>query len=351
MNHKSNIRHYSHQALEDLLQDLGEPKFRAKQLHEWLWQKGVGSFDAMTNLSKSLRENLANHYSINPVTIATEAISEDSTVKFGFKLHDGHLTEGVLIPLGDRMTACISSQVGCSLSCRFCATGSIDLKRNINYDEIYDQVVLIDARARALYNQPLTNIVFMGMGEPLLNFNNVTKAINRITSDDGLAMSPKRITVSTVGVAKMIKKLADENLRVNFALSLHVADEGKRKQIMPITETRANSIESLKEAVQYFYQQTGIRVTYEYTLLNGFNDNPEDAEALAEFCKITPCKINLIEYNTVETSPYQASTDNRTQRFREILEGKNLVVNIRNSRGEDIDAACGQLANKNEPVL
>jgi 23S rRNA (adenine2503-C2)-methyltransferase len=342
------IRQYTIQDLQTKMKEWGEAPFRGKQIYEWLWKKGARDFDTMSNLSKSLRDQLQAHFRINPVEVLQEFQSKDGTVKLGFQLHDGHLVEGVLIPSDGRYTACISSQVGCSLSCKFCATGTIDLKRNIRADEIFDQAYLINEACKRIYGCPLTNIVYMGMGEPLLNFREVTNSIRRITSDQGMGLSPKRITVSTVGIAKMIKKLADEQLRVNFALSLHVANEEKRQQVMPIT--MSNTIPDLKEAVQYFYDQTGIAVTYEYTLLRGFNDNIADARELAAFCKTTPCKINLIEYNPVDTSQFNRSEEDKAEAFMAHLAKKGLTVSLRRSRGEDIDAACGQLANKNEPA-
>ncbi len=344
----TNIRHLSQKEIRHLMDSWGEKSFRAEQVYEWIWTKGAGSFDDMSNLSKDLRERLKAEFVLHPITLESQFQSEDGTVKFGFKLHDGHFVEGVLIPANGRYTACISSQVGCSLSCRFCATGTIPLKRNIQFDEIYDQAYLINEQSKALYGQPLTNIVYMGMGEPLLNYKNVVASIHRITSNNGMGMAPKRITVSTVGVAKMIRKLADEQLRVNFALSLHVADEEKRRQVMPITES--NNLDDLKDAVRYFYQQTKIPVTYEYTLLRGFNDTPDDAKALAKFCKATPCKVNLIEYNPVEGSQFERSAESDTERFMAYLASCGLTVSLRRSRGKDVDAACGQLANKNEPV-
>ncbi len=342
------IRQYSIESLQKQMKDWGEASFHGKQIYEWLWRKGARDFEGMSNLSKSLRDQLQAHFRINAVQVVQEFQSKDGTVKLGLQLHDGHLVEGVLIPSGGRYTACISSQVGCSLSCKFCATGTIDLKRNIRADEIFDQVYLINEACKRIYGSPLTNIVYMGMGEPLLNFKEVTNSIRQISSDVGMGMSPKRITVSTVGIAKMIKKLADEQLRVNFALSLHVANEEKRQQVMPIT--MSNTIPDLKEAVQYFYEQTGIAVTYEYTLLRGFNDNISDARELAAFCKTTPCKINLIEYNPVDTSQFNRSEEDKAEAFMAHLAKKGLTVSLRRSRGEDIDAACGQLANKNEPA-
>lgn len=344
----NNLRHQTLSDIKALMEEWQEKPFRAKQIYEGIWRNGIRSFDELTNLPKPLRNRLDSHYTLNPITLEQQFQSEDGTIKLGFKLHDGHFVEGVLIPANGRYTACISSQVGCSLACRFCATGTIPLKRNIHFDEIFDQAYLLNEQCKALYGESLTNIVYMGMGEPLLNFKNVTTSIQKITSNNGMGMSPKRITVSTVGVAKMMRKLADEQLKVNFALSLHVAEEGKRKQLMPITES--NDLEDLKAAVRYFYQKTRIPVTYEYTLLRGFNDTMDDAKALAEFCKASPCKINLIEYNPVDGNQFEQSNEQDTENFMAYLAKQGLTVSLRRSRGKDIDAACGQLANKNEPV-
>ncbi len=342
----TNIRHLSLTDIKDQLTTHGQQGFRAKQVYEWLWQKSARSFDDMTNLSKELREWLKQHYVITAVTVASEQVSEDRTIKSGFKLHDGNIVEGVLIPSTTRITACISSQVGCSLTCKFCATGRMERLRNIEFDEIYDQVAIIKQQAEQRYQQPLTNIVYMGMGEPLLNYTNVLKSIERITSPDGLGMSPQRITVSTAGVAKMIKKLGDDGVKFNLALSLHAANDEKRNKIMPINET--NSLEALAEALKYFYEKTETRPTYEFIVFKDFNDSLHDAEELYQFTKHVPCKVNIIEYNPIDDGEYEQTLPARLDRFSRYLEGKGVIVNVRRSRGKDIDAACGQLANKSK---
>lgn len=350
MTKKQNIRHLSKDEIITFFTSNKEQAFRAKQVYEWLWKKHATSFDAMTNLSASVRNLLTNHFVINAITISEEQVSSDRTIKNAFKLHDGNIVEGVLIPTPKRMTACISSQVGCSLTCSFCATGKLDRLRNIDADEIFDQVALIKKQAEEKYKTPLSNIVYMGMGEPLLNYKNVLDSIERITSEDGLAMSPKRITVSTAGISKMIKKLGDDGVKFNLALSLHAATDEKRSKIMPINEQ--NSLESLKEAIIYFHEKTGTRVTFEYIILKDFNDSLEDAKALADFCKIVPCKINIIEYNPIDGANFKKADAKKTDEFARYLEDKSrLVVNVRRSRGKDIDAACGQLANKKKVVL
>lgn len=323
---------------------MGEPAFRAKQVYEWLWAKSCTDFDEMSNLSKSLREKLKEQFVINEVVINQSQFSSDKTIKSTFKLYDGNIIEGVLIPATDRMTACVSSQVGCSLTCKFCATGYMERKRNLNADEIYDQVVLLDKQAKDNYNTPLTNIVYMGMGEPLLNYANVLKSVERITAPDGLNMAAKRITVSTAGIAKMIKKLGDDGVRFNLALSLHAANDEKRNTIMPINEQ--NSLKALAEALKYFYSKTKNPVTYEYIVFNDFNDHIEDAEELVRFCRHIPCKVNIIEYNPISFADFENAGVDKIEAFAAYLRKNGINTNIRRSRGKDIDAACGQLAVK-----
>lgn len=346
---KPNIRDLSKKDLENWFIEQGEQKFRAVQVWEWLWQKSARTFDAMSNLSKSLREKLQEHFSLPAVSIDTFQVSKDRTIKNAFRLFDGNIVEGVLIPTDSRMTACVSSQVGCSLTCKFCATGKLERLRNLNADEIYDQVAIIREQALANYNIPLSNIVYMGMGEPLLNYANVLKSIERITSPDGLGMSPQRITVSTAGIAKMIRKLGDDEVKFNLALSLHAANEIKRNQIMPINES--NSLDALAESLNYFFDKTGTRVTFEYIVFNGFNDSLIDAKELESFCRKVKAKVNLIEYNPIDGGDFTNAKDDKIDSFKNYLEDHGIIVNIRRSRGKDIDAACGQLANKNEHAV
>ncbi len=338
------IREQSLEQLQEQLVALNEPKFRSKQLFQWLWEKSCVDFNQMSNLSLGLREKLIENYFFREVEVESLQVAADKTIKSIFKLFDGEKIEGVLIPTSDRMTACVSSQVGCSLSCKFCATGYMDRKRNVYAEEIYDQVVLINRQALKNYGQGLTNIVFMGMGEPLLNYSQVLKAIDRITSEDGLNMSPRRITVSTAGIAKMIKKLGDDAVRFNLALSLHAANDEKRDKIMPINEQ--NSLEVLKDALLYFHGKTKNQITFEYIVFNNFNDTIEDAKELAVFCKQIPSKVNLIEYNPIEMADFQNAEEDKIDQFAAYLESQNISVTVRRSRGKDIDAACGQLAIK-----
>jgi len=341
---KIDIRSLDLGQLQQHLVAMQQPAFRAKQIYQWLWEKSATNFDEMSNLSKDLRKTLDEGFTINAVQVNNSQFSSDHTIKNTFRLADGNIVEGVLIPLEDRMTACVSSQVGCSLTCKFCATGYMDRKRNLNADEIYDQVVLIDKQAKQNYNNPLTNIVYMGMGEPLLNYANVLKSIERITAPDGLNMSYKRITVSTAGIAKMIKKLGDDGAKFNLALSLHAADDKKRNEIMPINE--ANSLKALAEALKYYFAKTKNPVTYEYIVFNHFNDEISDAMDLAKFCKHIPCKVNLIEYNPISFADFTNAEGDKIDAFANYLKSQGITTNIRRSRGKDIDAACGQLAVK-----
>ena len=342
---QKNVRYLSLEETEQYFETLGEKKFRAKQVYEWLWQKKAQSFDDMTNLSKELRNKLKEDFTLPALTIDATQHSSDGTFKSRFKTHDGHLVEGVLIPTASRYTACVSSQIGCSLSCKFCATGYMERKRNLDFDEIYDEVVLINQQCEKEYGKKLSNIVFMGMGEPLLNYKNVLRCIERITSPDGLAMSPKRITVSTAGVAKQIKQLGDDKVKFKLALSLHAATDAKRHEIMPINDS--NNIKSLIDALNYFYKQTGNEITFEYILFKNFNDSLKDADDLIKIYRQVPADlVNIIEYNPIDFAKFEKPAEEKTEAFIAYL-GKNKVnARLRRSRGKDIDAACGQLANK-----
>lgn len=341
---KIDIRSLSLEELKKQFVAMNEQPFRANQIYDWLWVKSCTNFDEMSNVSKLLRIKLADKYVINAVKVDKSQFSSDKTIKSTFKLYDNNIIEGVLIPATDRMTACVSSQVGCSLTCKFCATGYMDRKRNLNADEIYDQVVLIDQQAKLNYQIPLTNIVYMGMGEPLLNYANVLKSIERITSETGLNMAAKRITVSTAGIAKMIKKLGDDQVRFNLALSLHAANDIKRNEIMPINEQ--NSLKALAEALRYYFSKTKNPVTFEYIVFDKFNDELQDAAELAKFCKHIPCKVNIIEYNPISFADYQNAGVDKIEAFADYLRKQGVNTNIRRSRGKDINAACGQLAIK-----
>lgn len=341
---KKDIRALSLPQLQDFFVSQGEPSFRAKQVYQWLWNKGAHSFEQMTNISKQMREALASEFVINHIEVTTMQKSADGTIKNAVRLHDGLFVESVLIPTQSRITACVSSQVGCSLDCKFCATARLKRMRNLSPDEIFDQVLTIDKQSRLYYGMPLRNIVFMGMGEPLMNYNNVLKAIEKITSPQGLGISPKRITISTSGIPKMIRKMADDGVKCKLAVSLHSAIDAKRTQIMPFNEHFP--LKDLRQALEYWYAQTRSRITYEYVVWQGINDTPEDAQALVRFCRFAPSKVNLIEYNPIDEGTFRQAQPAALQMYKEALEQAGITVTIRYSRGKDIDAACGQLANK-----
>ena len=341
---KIDIRSLSEDQIIEFFEKKGFDSYRGRQVYEWIWKKSSYSFDEMTNISKDLRDVLDNHFVINHIQVDKIQKSSDGTIKNALKLFDDHIVESVLIPTDDRTTACVSSQVGCSLDCRFCATSKLKRMRNLNPDEIYDQVVTINNQSLKYFNRPLSNIVYMGMGEPLMNYNNLIKSIEKISSDEGLNMSQKRIVVSTSGIPKMIKKLADENLKVNLALSLHSAIEETRNIIMPFS--KKFSLNEINDSLIYWYSKTKRRITFEYIVWKDVNDNIDHINALVNFCKSIPSKVNLIEYNSIGDQNFQSANPNMINLYKDLLEKNKITVTVRRSRGKDIDAACGQLANK-----
>tara|TARA_Y100001954_G_scaffold234141_1_gene288972 strand:- start:792 stop:1844 length:1053 start_codon:yes stop_codon:yes gene_type:complete len=338
------IRTKSLDDLKAFLADNGEKAFRAKQIEQWLWQKHSPSFDDMSNLSKDLRELLKSEFVIEPSEIVMSQKSNDGTLKAAFKLYDGANVEGVVIPTENRFTACVSTQVGCSLDCKFCATGYLKRMRNMEAYEIVEQVYYLNALCEKEYGRRLTNIVYMGMGEPLLNYQNVLKSVDKITDPRGLGFSPKRITVSTSGVSKMIRKLADDGVKFNLAFSLHAAIDEKRSALMSIN--KKNPLVDVLDALKYFTLKSGKKVTFEYVALNKVNDTEEDAQALAKCCSLFKTKVNIINFNPIEQANFTPSTPKRLDDFIQHLVNKGVNVSVRKSRGKDIDAACGQLANK-----
>lgn len=344
MNKKKDIRALTKEALRDFFVENGDKAFRGNQVYEWLWSKASHTFENMTNVSKATRAMLEENFVINHIKVDSMQRSKDGTIKNGIKLHDGFIVESVLIPTPKRTTACVSSQVGCSLDCKFCATSRLKRMRNLNPDEIYDQVVAIDKQSRLYHNHKLSNIVFMGMGEPLMNYNNVIKSIEKITSPEGLGMSPKRITVSTSGIPKIIKKMADDAVKFNLAVSLHSAIDEVRTSIMPFNTNFP--LDDLRASLEYWYEKTERIITYEYVVWEGINDRKEDIQALVKFCSYVPCKVNLIEYNPIDDGEFQQASSTAINSYISNLEMHDITVNVRRSRGKDIDAACGQLANK-----
>ena len=341
---KKDIRALSKEALQDFFKSQGQQTYRATQVYQWLWSKGVHDFDKMTNLSKETRLLLDTYFTINHIAVDQQQRSKDGTFKNAIKLHDNRIVESVLIPAKNRTTACVSSQVGCSLDCKFCATSKLDRMRNLNIDEIFDQVVAIDQQSKIYFDIPLSNIVFMGMGEPLMNYKNVIGSIDKITSPEGLGMSPKRITVSTSGIPKLIRKMADDEVKFNLAVSLHSAIQETREKIMPFSKNFPLS--ALLSSLQYWYDATQKIITFEYIVWNGVNDNPEEARALVNFCRKVPSKVNLIEYNPIGDDDFEQASNEAMEMYQKKLNAAQITNTIRLSRGKDIDAACGQLANK-----
>ena len=341
---KKDIRSLSLDQIKNFFLENGFKDYRGDQVYSWLWEKSAINFQQMTNLPKSIRSILEESFIVNHIRVHTIQKSKDGTIKNGIKLFDDLIVESVLIPTKKRITACISSQVGCSLNCKFCATARLKRMRNLNPDEIYDQVALISKQSKEYYNRSLTNIVFMGMGEPLMNYKNVIEAIKMITSKKGLGISARRIVVSTSGIPKMIKKMADENVKFKLAVSLHSAVDSIRTSIMPFNEKM--NLSELKLALKYWYQKTKRIITYEYVVWKGINDTIEDSNALVDFCKFAPSKVNLIQYNSIDDNKFSQASKDNIYLYQKILEENNINVTIRRSRGQDIDAACGQLANK-----
>lgn len=342
---KPNIRHIEKAELEAFLNNNNEAVYRSTQILDWLWKKHATSFEEMTNLSKPFRAKITAHFDFTPLRIHLQQIAADKTIKVIFKTWDNHFIEGVLIPTTDRKTACISSQVGCSLDCAFCATGKIERKRNLSFDEMIDQFFYLEKISLEQYNLPLTNVVFMGMGEPLLNYKHVLQSVDVLSNAAYRNFSPYRVTVSTAGVAKSIEKLGKDKVRFELAVSLHATNDEKRSKIMSINNS--NSIHQILQALNSFYQQTKSKITLEYILLRGFNDSEEDALQLAALYRKAPIKlVNVIEYNAVETSPLQGTDRHKLDHFVALLTEQSVNAKVRRSRGRDIDAACGQLAAK-----
>ncbi|MBK9271203.1 MAG: 23S rRNA (adenine(2503)-C(2))-methyltransferase RlmN [Saprospiraceae bacterium] len=341
---KMNILECENEFLSSLLLEQGFEKYRPAQIQDWLWVKAVRNFDQMTNLSKAQREFLKERFDIGGLQIDKIQNSLDGTIKIRFLLKDHLKIESVLIPVEDdkRYTVCVSSQAGCSLTCSFCATGKMGLLRQLSVAEIFDQFIQVNTICKERYGQGLSNIVFMGMGEPLLNYKNVIGAIRRLITHQQI--SSKRITLSTAGIAKMIKKLADENLSINLALSLHAANDEKRNEIMPINSH--NNLTALLDALKYYHRKTGNKISYEYIAFDHYNDSDQDAKNLVKLCSHFPVMVNIIEYNPIPGVDYIKSSENRLDQFARLVRRHGVMITVRKSRGKDIDAACGQLANQ-----
>ena len=342
---KTDLTNLSLSQLTEFLVSLGLPKYRGNQVFSWLYRPHVTDFSQMTDLSKELRETLAARSSFDWPQIAEVESSKDGTVKYGFKLKDNNYIEAVLIPEEGRNTLCVSSQVGCAMGCGFCLTGSIGFKRNLTPGEIIGQVV----RVRNWLNEKhdatagLNNLVFMGMGEPLANFDNLLVTLDILTEQRGLDFSERRITVSTCGLVPKIIELGQKT-KVNLAVSLHSVDDSIRSQLMPINNTYP--VAELLEACRNFPMPKRKRIMFEYILIKDLNDSETDAEMLAQKLKSIPCKINLLPYNESEGLPFRRPSDETSELFQKVLWKAGYTVMVRSSRGADISAACGQLAGK-----
>jgi 23S rRNA (adenine2503-C2)-methyltransferase len=329
---------------------LGEKPFRAVQLYKWIHQRGLTDFDEMTDLSKSLRQKLGELCTFEPLTKDLEQRSRDGTIKYRWKTHDGKLIESVYMPSPDRKTLCVSTQVGCAMACTFCATGTLGFKRHLSPGEIVAQVHAVNREIR--HNEglellrPLTNLVFMGMGEPLHNFENLKKALTILQSVEGPNFSHRHITVSTVGLVSMIERFGQET-DVKLAISLNATTDEQRSRTMPVN--RKWNIAALMDACRKFPLRQGRRITFEYVLLHGVNDTDEDAARLIRLLEGVPAKVNLIPYNENAGLGFRTVADERAERFRELLTSAHVAAFIRQNRGRDIDAACGQLANTERP--
>lgn len=325
---------------------LGKKAYTGRQLYKWIHNRGVDDFGLMTDLSKEFRETLQGKFAIDKLALADKAVSSDGTVKTLWQTRDNLYIESVLIPDEERLTLCMSSQAGCPLGCSFCATGKLGFKRNLDPGEIYDQYLLT---SQALpEDKRITNIVFMGMGEPFLNYRNLLAAIAILTNQLGAGLSAKKITVSTVGLVNGIYKLAEDSPSLKLAISLHSAIEQKRIELIPIAGK--NPLADLKKAAIHYAHQSDNRVTFEYLLIKDINDSLADAKALADFARGIPCKINLISYNPVEGIGFDRPGDESISAFRDYLYPRAPAVTLRKSRGVDIAAACGQLAGTKQDV-
>ena len=338
------IRLIKPENLEQLLKKNKFSTYRSKQIQNWARKIDIKSFNQMSNLPNDLIQFLTENFKLNKSKVNTSKKSFDGTIKFAIQLYDNLIVEAVLIPSNKRITACVSSQVGCSLDCNFCATSKIKKMRNLESYEIFDQIMLLNKESINHFSSPITNIVFMGMGEPLLNYKNVIESIDQITSDFGIGISYKKITLSTSGISKMIRKMADDNVKFNLAISLHTALEKTRNKVMPFS--KSFPIKELVDSLEYWYKKIKRKITFEYLIWKEINDDFEHINALVSICKRIPSKVNIIEYNDTDNSMFRNADDKWINNYVTTLKENRIPVSVRRSRGKDIDAACGQLANK-----
>ena len=339
---KINITGMTLEEMESLLFSIGQPKYRAAQLFNWIYKKGIVSFHEMTNFSKSLRQQIDQIAEIGHITLETKITSTDKqTSKFLFKLNDGLHVESVYMVDGKRRTVCLSSQIGCALGCSFCATGNMGLRRNLSAGEIVDQLLAI----QRILNVEATNIVIMGMGEPFLNYDEVLNACELISHDKGIAIGKRKITISTSGIIPGIKKFTDGGQRYKLAISLNSADDKVRSQIMPINNK--HPLNELISAAKYYASKSRHRITFEYVMIAGLNDSIEDALKLSRLIKDLKCKINIIPYNSIDEQ-YAPPSEETINSFMRPFLNLNIVISVRRSKGVDINAACGQLYYKQQ---
>lgn len=338
---KQNLLGYTIEQFEELMVSLGEKPYRGRQLFKWLYGTRQYDFNLMSNLSNQIKSILTEKYEFRTPKMVKSQKSSDGTEKFLFQMDDGSPVETVLIPddNSDRKTVCISSQVGCALACGFCATGTMGLMKDLSVGEILGQLIYLREK---FGDDAFSNVVMMGMGEPLLNFDNVCKMVKVATASTGMAFSAKKITISTSGISPKIKKLADSGLKARLAVSLHAATQEKREKIMPVAKTF--KLDKLVEAIRYYTEKTKNRVTFEYIIFKDFNDSMDDVLALSKLIKGIPCKINLLAYNPVDGLDFERPSDEKVDWFGRQLFPRVPAVTVRKSRGRDIDAACGQLA-------
>ena len=335
-----NIKDYTIKKLKEDLEKLGEKSYRAEQIYKWLYKENVTSFDEMTDLSLDLREKLKKEFDICNFKIIEKQVSKDGTVKYLFYILDGNAIETVLMEYKHGRTICVSSQVGCKMGCKFCASTGIDFIRSLSSGEIVEQLLAVERDLKI----KISNIVFMGIGEPLDNFDNVMKAIEIINYPKGLGIGARHISISTSGIVPKIYEIADRDMQCTLSISLHATNDKKRSEMMPINN--AYNISELMKACRYYIEKTNKRISFEYALAKDNNDNEEDAKELAKLLKGMLCHVNLIPINKIEDGKFSKSTDKNIIKFRDYLNSQGIVATVRRELGSDIDAACGQLRRK-----
>ena len=336
-----NIKDYNLEELKQEIENIGEKKFRAEQIFKWLYQEKVKSFDEMTNLSLELRDKLKENYTMCNFKILKKQESKDGTIKYLFDVLDGNAIETVLMSYHHGYSLCVSSQIGCKMGCKFCASTGIDFIRNLSSGEIIEQILAVEQDEKVR----ISNVVFMGIGEPLDNYDNVINAIHILNNQKGLSIGARHISISTSGLVPKIYKLAEENIPCTLSISLHATTNEKRSAMMPVNNSYP--IEELIKACKYYLEKTNRRISFEYALAKDNNDNIEDAKGLVKLLKGMLCHVNLIPINKIENGKFTKSSNENIIKFRDYLNDNGIVATIRRELGSDIDAACGQLRRKN----